>query len=111
MDGKQVEPTFQVTMTNNSQRRFIAACSTLTQRYRVSAGLLNAGCVKLGPGETAWGYQGKPIHASIPDEIWKQGVIEYKDLLKMIVCTEEFDARLLEQPALDLPRPKARPEA
>ena len=36
--------------------------------------------------------------------MWKQGVIEYKDLLKLIVCTEEFDARLLEQPPLDMPR-------
>ena len=52
----------------------------------------------------AWSYLGNPIPASIPDEVWKQGVIEYKDLLKLIVCTEAFDATLLEQPALDLPR-------
>ncbi len=102
--GKLVAPTFQVTMTNNSQRTLYCGLLDLTQRYRVFAGLLNAGCVKLAPGETAWGYQGKPIQASIPDEIWKQGVIEYKDLLKMLVCTQDFDARLLEQPALDLPR-------
>ena len=29
-------------------------------------------------------------------------------MLKLIVCTEEFDARLLEQPTLDLPRPPGR---
>jgi pimeloyl-ACP methyl ester carboxylesterase len=31
-------------------------------------------------------------------------VVEYKDILKLIACTDEFDARLLTQPALDLPR-------
>ena len=70
----------------------------------MSAGLIKSGCVKLEPGETAWGNLGKPIPASVPDEVWNQGVIEYKDLLKLIVCTQEFDARLLEQPNLDMPR-------
>ena len=102
--GKQVPPTFQVSMTNNSQRTLFCGLLDLTQRYQVDAGLIKAGCVKLEPGETAWGYLGQPIPASIPDEVWKQGVIEYKDLLKLIVCTEDFDARLLEQRALDLPR-------
>ena len=40
----------------------------------------------------------------MPDPLWKQGVVEYKDILKLIVCTDEFDARLMSQPALDLPR-------
>ena len=67
--------------------------------------------MKIEPGQTAWGYLGKPIPATVPDELWKQGVIEYKDLLKLIVCTEEFDPRLLEQPSLDMPRAPARPAA
>ncbi len=102
--NKQVPPTFQVSMTNNSQRRLFCGLLDLTQRYQVDAGLIKAGCVKLEPGETAWGYLGEPIAARIPDDVWKQGVIEYNDLLKLIVCTEDFDAKLLEQPALDLPR-------
>ena len=107
-DGKPVEPTFQVSMTNNSQRTLFCGLLDLTQRYRVFAGLLKAGCVKLEPGKTAWGNLGDPISASVPDEIWKQGIIEYKDFLKLIVCTEEFDARLLEQPTLDMPKPSGR---
>ena len=103
-DGREVEPTFKVSMTNNSSRTLYCGLLDLPQRFRVSAGLLSAGCVKLEPGETAWGYQGKPIPATVPKEVWKQGVIEYKDLLKLIVCTEEFNARLLEQPPLDMPR-------
>jgi len=107
-DGKQVEPAFQVSMTNNSTRRLYCGLLDLTQRYRVFAGLIKSGSVKLEPGETAWANLGQPISASVPDEIWKQGVIEYKDLLKLIVCTEDFDPRLLEQPTLDMPRPKTR---
>ncbi len=105
-DGKQVEPTFQVSMTNNSQRRLYCGLLDLTQRYRVFAGLIKSGSVKLDPGETAWANLGQPIPASVPDELWKQGVIEYKDLLKLIVCTEDFDPRLLEQPTLDMPKPQ-----
>ena len=103
-DGQEVEPTLKVSMTNKSSRTLYCGLLDLTQRFGVSAGLLSAGCVKLEPGDTAWGYQGRLIFATIPKEVWKQGVIEYKDLLKLIVCTEEFDARLLEQPPLDMPR-------
>jgi hypothetical protein len=94
-------------MTNNSARRLYCGLLDLTQRFRVNAGLIKSGYVKLEPGETAWANLGEPISAEVPDEIWKQGVIEYKDLLKLIVCTEEFDARLLEQPTLDMPRTKS----
>ncbi|MGZ3396350.1 MAG: DUF7379 domain-containing protein, partial [Isosphaeraceae bacterium] len=106
-NGKQVATTFQVSMTNNSARRLYCGLLDLTQRFRVNAGLIKSGYVKLEPGETAWANLGEPISADVPDEIWKQGVIEYKDLLKLIVCTEEFDARLLEQPTLDMPRTKS----
>jgi Caspase domain len=106
-NGKQVEPTFQVSMTNNSARRLYCGLLDLTQRFRVDAGLIKSGCVKLEPGETAWANLGQPRPASVPDETWKQGVIEYKDLLKLIVCTAEFDPRQLEQPTLDMPRSKS----
>lgn len=101
--GKEVAPTFQVQMTNTSERTLYCGLLDLTQRYGVFAGLLKAGCVKLTPKETAYAFDGKPITATIPDEVWKQGVIEYKDLLKLIVSTREFDARLLGQPNLDVP--------
>jgi hypothetical protein len=106
-DGKEVEPTFKVSMTNNSSRTLYCALLDLTQRYRVHAGLQRAGCVKLEPGQTAWGNQDQPIPATVPKEVWQLGIIEYKDLLKLIICTDQFDARLLEQPSLDMPRARA----
>jgi Caspase domain len=104
-DGKATPPTFQVSMTNNSQRTLFCGLLDLTQRFQVDAGLIKSGCVKIEPGQTAWGNLGNPIPATVPDELWKQGTIEYKDLLKLIICTEEFDPRALEQRALDMPRP------
>lgn len=105
--GVQIAPRFRVSMTNTSARTLYCGLLDLTQRFKVDAGLIRAGCVRLDPGETAWGNQGSPIPATVPDELWNQGVIEYRDLLKLIVCTQEFDARLLEQPSLDMPRPRA----
>ena len=106
-NGKQVKPTFQVSMTNNSARRLYCGLLDLTQRFRVYAGLIESGYVKLEPGETDWANHNEPIPAEVPDEIWEEGVIEYKDLLKLIVCTEEFDPRQLEQPTLDMPRTRS----
>ena len=76
----------------------------LTQNYKVSADLQQAGSTRLKPGESFSPFGGKEVTATVPDLIWQQGVVEYKDILKLIVCTDEFDARLMAQPALDLPR-------
>jgi hypothetical protein len=103
-DGKEVEPSIKVSLTNNSKRSLYCGLLDLTQRFAVLANLMEEACVKLKPGETFWANDGEPIPASVPDEVWEQGIIEYKDLLKLIICTEEFDAKLLEQPSLDVPR-------
>ena len=102
--GKWVAPQFKVRLTNKGDRRLFVALLDLTETYKISAGLQDGGSIRLEPGETAWAYRGRPIPAIVPDELWKQGVIEYRDILKLIICTDEFDARLMEQPALDLPR-------
>ena len=41
----------------------------------------------------------------MPDEFWKRGVHEIKDIVRVIVSTSEFDARRMAQDDLDLPRP------
>ena len=79
----------------------------LTQNYKVSADFQQSGSTRLKPGESFSPFGGKEVTATVPDPIWQQGVVEYKDILKLIVCTDEFDARLMAQPALDLPRPPA----
>lgn len=106
-DGRWVAPGFKLGLTNQGNRRLFCALLDLPQTFKVDAGLQDAGCTRLEPGETAWALGGEEIDATVPDALWEQGLIEFKDLLKLIVCTQEFDARLLEQDALDLPRTAA----
>ncbi len=100
--GRSTAPAFTLSMTNTTDRELYCGLLDLTQRYMISAELLKAGCQKLNPGEIVWASQGQPIPATVPDEVSKEGVVEYKDWLKLIVCTREFDATLLELPTLDL---------
>jgi hypothetical protein len=105
--GEWVAPRFKVSLSNTGSRELFCGLLDLTERFKVDAGLLPAGHIRLAPGETAWALGGQEVQATVPDELWQQGVVEFRDLLKLIVCTQEFDARLLEQDALDLPRKAA----
>jgi len=40
----------------------------------------------------------------VPEEVWKQGITDRQTILKMVACTSEFDAVLLQQGKLDEPR-------
>lgn len=104
--GESVAPTFKVSMTNTTGRDLYCGLLDLTQRYRISAELLNAGCEKLEAGQTVWANNGQEIYATVPDEVFNNGVVEYKDWLKLVVCTQPFDARLLELPTLDMDGPQ-----
>jgi hypothetical protein len=101
------QPTCRVKLTNTSDETLYCTLLDLTDRFAVSAGLLPAGGIWLEPGQEAWALEGKPIYASVPKELWEQGITEYKDILKLIVCTTEFDATLLEQDKLELARTRS----
>ena len=101
-NGKWKKPAFRVKLTNTSNESLYIALLCLTDRYAVSARLFPAGGVWLERGQEAWVFDGKPIYANVPTTLWKQGITEYKDILKLIVSTSEFDATLLEQDKLEL---------
>ena len=69
----------------------------------IFTGLLPRGGVWLEPGQEAWatvlvrGRLRKTIDLYIPDNLWRQGVSELRDILKLIVSTDEVDATLLQQ--------------
>jgi hypothetical protein len=106
--GKSEPPRFTTRVKNNGQRILWVALLDFAQNYKISAELQNSGSTRLGPGEEFSPFGGQEISATIPDELWMQGVVEYRDILKLIVCTDEFDARLMAQPAIDLPRTEGR---
>ena len=101
-NGKWKEPTFRVKLKNTSDEPLYCALLDLTERFSVTAGLFEAGGVWLQPGEEAWALAGKSLYGTVPKELWQQGVTEFKDILKLIVSTAEFDATLLEQDKLEL---------
>jgi len=107
-DDEWQPPAFRLKLTNNSKKPLHCALVNLTDLYAVSAPFFEAGSIKLEPGEEAWALDGHYLQLEVPDELWEQGITEYKDIIKLIVSTAEFDARLLTQEALDVPRPTKR---
>lgn len=107
-DNHWKQPAFRIKLTNNSQKKLYCALLDLTETYGIFANLFAAGGVWLNPGEEAWAYGGKPIPTQVLDKFWQQGITEFKDILKLIVSTAEFDVKLMELPDLDLPNGKLR---
>jgi pimeloyl-ACP methyl ester carboxylesterase len=66
---------------------------------------LFGGGVWLEPGQEVWGTSAegeKFIDAYVPDEIQNAGVHQIRDVLKLIVSTDESDAILLQQDGLEV---------
>lgn len=108
-NGSWRQPAFKIKLKNTSNESLYCALLDLNDRYSVSAGLLDSGGIWLKPsgqvGSEAWVNQGNLIYPTVPKKLWQEaGITEVKDILKLIVCTTEFDATLLEQPELDLPQ-------
>lgn len=108
-NGKWQQPTFQVKLTNTYDQRLFCAILDVAEDYSVSVPrlfpqgeLAQNGGLWIEPKQEVWAgiWNGNRkmqdhIPASVPDEIWKQGVTEYQDVFKLIISTAEFDATLL----------------
>ncbi|MCC5617166.1 caspase family protein, partial [Nostoc sp. CHAB 5836] len=106
-DGRWQNPEFKLKLTNRSQNPLYFGLVNLSDSFAISAPFFEAGSIKLNAGEEAWALSGEDLILEVPDELWSQGITEYKDMIKLIVSNEEFDARLLTQNKLDAPRPPA----
>ncbi|WP_017315153.1 caspase family protein [Mastigocladopsis repens] len=104
-DGNWQPPEFKLKLTNNSKNPLYFALVNLSDNFAISAPFFEAGSVRLNPGEEALALNGQDLILEIPNELWEQGITEYKDIIKLIVSNDEFDARLLTQDKLDAPRP------
>jgi hypothetical protein len=101
--GKWRRPKIKVRLINRSDAALHCALVGLTETFAVQTQLLPGGSVRLDPGQEAWANAGKPISTEVSDALWKAGLIEVRDVLKLIASTAEFDATLLEQGELDHP--------
>ncbi|MBD2773570.1 caspase family protein [Iningainema tapete] len=107
-DSNQWEsPEFKLKLTNNSKKQLYFALVNLSDNFSISAPFFETGSIRLKPGEEAYALNGEYLILEVPDELSSQGITEYKDIIKLIVSNDEFDARLLTQDKLDAPRPPA----
>lgn len=103
-NGNWNAPSFLLKLTNTSSTPLYCVLLDLTDRYAIQSNFFEAGGVWLNIGEEAWALGRKPLHAEVPVDLWEQGITECKDILKLIISTAEFDARLLTQQKLDIPQ-------
>jgi pimeloyl-ACP methyl ester carboxylesterase len=103
-NGEWQEPRIKLRLTNNSKQRLYCMLFDLTDRFKVTAALLPGGGIWLDPkpNNEAWAFEGEPIPVSLPDELWHQGMTEYKDLIKVVVSTDECNATLFEQDNIEV---------
>jgi pimeloyl-ACP methyl ester carboxylesterase len=104
VDGERKPPRFKMRLTNQSQMRLYCVLLDLPETYGVSSGLLEGNGIWLDPHEEGWAKVNGDvlIPGIVPDEYVKEGLTEIKDILKLIVSTEECDATLLDQGDLDV---------
>ncbi|AVH63882.1 caspase family protein [Nostoc sp. 'Peltigera membranacea cyanobiont' N6] len=107
-DGKWQPPEFKLKLTNTTKKPFYCALVNLSDSFSISAPFFESGSIRLQQGESAYALDGEELILEVPDEYWKLGITEYKDIIKLIVSNDEFDARLLNQDKLDAPRPRSR---
>ena len=104
VDGRWRAPRIQIRLLNTTpDQHLFCMLLDLTENYSIYTGLLPGGGVWLEPGQEAWatvlvrGRLRKTIDAHIPEELWRQGMTELRDILKLIISTDEADATLLQQ--------------
>lgn len=102
------EPTFKLELRNESEQTVFCSVLILSESFSISAGILSSSQVRLESKRSAWGQirGSTSIPASVPDTYFEAGVTERKDIFKLIISTEAFNARLLEQAALEAPTPE-----
>jgi hypothetical protein len=109
-DGQEsVPPEVTIRLENTGMRTLHVGLLDLPQTFGIFPMLSGLGSQKLAPGEEVFANRGEPIAITVPDEFWRQGVSELRDIVKVLVSTSEFDARRLKQEDLDLPRPATCP--
>ncbi len=107
-DRKWQEPEFKLKLTNTTRKPLYCALVNLSDSFSISAPFFESGSIRLQPGESAYALDGEELILEVPDEYWKLGITEYKDIIKLIVSNDEFDARLLNQDKLDAPRARTK---
>lgn len=87
----------KVRLFNRSSRTLYLALLDVAQSYGVFPTLLRGGTHALKPKEAVWANDDYPIPLTILDDFWHKGISQFKDTLKLIVSSENFDVSVLQQ--------------
>lgn len=101
-NGEWQPPTLYVKLTNRSDKILYCNILDLAEDYSIANPFFEEKrSVRLQPGES---FEGQYIDLNVPDELAIQGITEQKDIFKLLVSTQEFDASQMEQDGLELNR-------
>jgi hypothetical protein len=99
--GEWEQPRARIELRNTGREEVYCALLWLGEDYSVSSALIPGSTLRLPAGGSAAANGGEPVWGFVPDEKWREGRTEVRDVLKLIVSTEQFDATLFEQEELD----------
>ena len=99
--GQWVRPSISVNLKNNADQTLYCTVLAMEENFAVVVLLRQSPVVKLEPGQE---FSSPSLSLSVPEEVWKQGITDRKSIVKLVACTTEFDATLLQQGKLDEPR-------
>jgi Caspase domain len=99
--GEWAPAKARIELRNKGRDEVYCALLWLGEDYSVSSALIPGGTLHLPAGGSAAANGGEPVWGFVPDDKWREGRTEVRDVLKLIVSTEQFDATLFEQEELD----------
>ncbi|CUH99176.1 caspase family protein [Leisingera aquaemixtae] len=99
--GNWEQPKVRIELRNGSQHEVYCALLWLGEDFSVSSALIPGGTLHLPARGSAAVNGGEPVWGFVPEDKWREGRTEVRDVLKLIVSTEPFDATLFEQEEIE----------
>lgn len=100
-NGEWREPKFHIRLRNRHDKPLYCTLYSLSESFAISGGYFPAGGEWLEPNQE---ILTSTRYTIVPQSLWEAGITERQDILKLMICTAEFDPTLLEQRELDEPR-------
>jgi hypothetical protein len=94
------QPGIKIRLANRSHRPLFFALLALSESFKISP-LFPTGSIRLETQQEAYVNRGGPLYCSVPDDRANAGITEVVDIIKVIVSTSEFDARLLQRDEME----------
>ncbi|MFB2877802.1 caspase family protein [Floridanema aerugineum] len=105
-NGQWQPPTLRIKLKNRSNKKLYCNVLDFSESFAISAQFFDlTSSILLVPKGTegCTEIESYAMEFIVPDEFFERGTTEYKDILKLIVSTAEFDASSVEQDGFNPP--------